>query len=149
MEIHPGFLQDRSAFDPFDEEECYFSAGPDQQLVFQNLRQRLCEAPVNTLPEGMDDFLVYCNASILGLGAILMQRGYVIAYASRQLKPHEAIYRTHDLELGDMVFSLGIWSYNLYKITCTMYTNHKSLRYLMDHPNLNMWQRRWMDVVND
>ena len=62
-----------------------------------------------TLPEGVDDFIVYCDASITCLGVVLMQRGCVIAYASRQLKPHEANYPTHDLELGAVVFALNIW----------------------------------------
>ena len=95
----------------------------------------------------MEDFVVYCDASISGLGALLMQRGHVIAYASRQLKPHEVNYSTHDLELGVVVFALKIWRHYLYGVRCTIYTDHKSLRYLMDQPNLNMRQRRWLDVV--
>ena len=101
------------------------------------------------MPEGIEDFVVYCDASISGLGAVLMQRGHVIAYASRQLKPHEANYPTHDLELGAVVFALKIWRHYLYGVRCTIYTDHKSLRYLMDQPNLNMRQRRWLDVVKD
>ena len=93
--------------------------------------------------------MVYCDASILGLGAVLMQRGHVIAYASRQLKPHETRYPTHDLELGAVVFALKIWHHYLYGVWCTIYTDHKSLKYLMDQPNLNMRQRRWLDVVKD
>ena len=93
--------------------------------------------------------MVYCDASISGLGAVLMQRGHVIAYASRQLKPHEARYPTHDLELGAVVFALKIWRHYLYGVRCTIYTDHKSLKYLMDQPNLNMRQRRWLDVVKD
>lgn len=81
-----------------------FRWGPEQQAAFETLRQRLYEAPILALPEGMEDFVVYCDASILGLGAVLMQRCHVIAYVSRQLKPHEANYPTHDLELG-MLFS--------------------------------------------
>ena len=84
---------------------------------------------------------MYCDASISGLGTILMQRGHVIAYASRQLKPHEANYPTHDLELGVVVFALKIWRHYLYGVRCTIYTDHKSLRYLMDQPSLNMRQR--------
>jgi len=126
-----------------------FSWGPEQQTSFETLRQRLCEAPVLALPEGMEDFVVYCDASILGLGAVLMQRGHVIAYASRQLKPHETRYPTHDLELGAVVFALKIWRHYLYGVRCTIYTDHKSLKYLMDQPNLNMRQRRWLDVVKD
>ena len=71
-----------------------FVWGPDQQVAFEDLRTRLCNAPVLTLPEGVEDMVVYCDASLLGLGAVLMQRGKVIAYASRQLKPHERNYPT-------------------------------------------------------
>ncbi|KAI3701724.1 hypothetical protein L6452_27011 [Arctium lappa] len=126
-----------------------FSWGKDQQKAFEELRRRLCEAPVLTLPEGMEDLVVYCDASHQGLGAVLMQRGKVIAYASRQLKPHEANYPTHDLELGAVVFALKIWRHYLYGVKCMIYTDHKSLKYLMDQQNLNMRQRRWLDVVKD
>ncbi|KAJ9564756.1 LOW QUALITY PROTEIN: hypothetical protein OSB04_000722 [Centaurea solstitialis] len=123
--------------------------GPDQQAAFEMLRQRLCEAPVLTLPEGVEDMTVYCDASHLGLGCVLMQRGWVIAYASRQLKPHEANYPTHDLELAAVVFALKIWRHYLYGVKCTIYTDHRSLRHFLDQPNLNMRQRRWLDVVKD
>ena len=85
-----------------------FQWGTDQQLTFEILRRRLCEAPILVLPEGLDDLVVYYDTSISGLGVVLMQRGHVIAYASRQLKPHEANYPTHDLELGAVVFTLKI-----------------------------------------
>ncbi|GJV62044.1 putative reverse transcriptase domain-containing protein [Tanacetum coccineum] len=74
--------------------------GEEQELAFQLLKQKLCEALILALPEGNYNFVVYCNASLQGLGAVLMQREKVIAYASRQLKPHEENYTTHDLELG-------------------------------------------------
>ncbi|GKC90745.1 putative reverse transcriptase domain-containing protein [Tanacetum coccineum] len=79
-----------------------------QETAFQLLKQKLCDAPILALPEGNDDFVVYCDASIKGLGAILMQRMKVIAYASRQLKIHEKNYTTHALELGAVVFALKI-----------------------------------------
>ncbi|GKF31861.1 putative reverse transcriptase domain-containing protein [Tanacetum coccineum] len=82
--------------------------GKDQESAFQILKQKLCEAPILALPEGNDDFVVYCDASHQGLGAVLMQREKVIAYASRQLKPNEENYTTHDLELGAVVFALKI-----------------------------------------
>ncbi|GKA26937.1 reverse transcriptase domain-containing protein [Tanacetum coccineum] len=82
--------------------------GEDQETAFQLLKQKLCEAPILALPEGNDDFVVYCDASHQGLGAVLMQREKVIAYASRQLKPNEENYTTHDLELGAVVFALKI-----------------------------------------
>ena len=78
-----------------------------------------------------------------------MQRVNVIAYASRQLKPHETRYPTHYLELGVVVFSLKIWHHYLYGVWCTIYTDHKSLKYIIDQPNLNMRQRRWLHVVKD
>ncbi|GJR26392.1 putative reverse transcriptase domain-containing protein [Tanacetum coccineum] len=77
--------------------------GEEQESAFQLLKQKLCEAPILALPEGNDNFVVYCDASLQGLGAVLMQREKVIAYASRQLKPHEENYTTHDLELGAML----------------------------------------------
>ena len=83
------------------------------------------------------------------MGAVLLYRGHVMAYATRQLKPHEMRYPTHDLELGVVVFALKICRHYLYGVRCTVYTNHKSLKYFMDQPNLNMRQRRWLDVVKD
>ncbi|GJT41798.1 putative reverse transcriptase domain-containing protein [Tanacetum coccineum] len=77
-----------------------FYWGDKQEAAFQLLKQKLCSAPILDLPEGNKDFVVYCDASIKGLGAVLMQREKVIAYASRQLKIHEKNYTTHDLELG-------------------------------------------------
>ena len=82
--------------------------------------------------------MIFCDASIMVLSAILMQRGRVIDYASRQLKLHEVCYLTHDLELGAVMFALKIWRHYLYGVRCTMYMDHKSLRYLMDHLNINM-----------
>ncbi|GKA43055.1 putative reverse transcriptase domain-containing protein [Tanacetum coccineum] len=82
--------------------------GENQESAFQLLKQKLCEAPILALPEGNDDFVIYYDASHQGLGAVLMQREKAIAYASRQLKPHEENYTTHDLELGAVVFALKI-----------------------------------------
>nr|GEX69263.1 putative reverse transcriptase domain-containing protein [Tanacetum cinerariifolium] len=87
--------------------------GEDQETAFQLLKQKLYEAPILALPEGNDDFVVYCDVSHQGLGAVLMQREKVIAYASRQLKPNKENYTTHDLELGVVVFSLNIWRHYL------------------------------------
>ncbi|GJX72148.1 putative reverse transcriptase domain-containing protein [Tanacetum coccineum] len=85
-----------------------FDWGEEQELAFQTLKDKLCNAPILALPDGSEDFLVYCDASGIGLGCLLMQRGKVIAYASRQLKIHEKNYTTHDLELGAVVFALKI-----------------------------------------
>ncbi|GJS15430.1 retrotransposon protein, putative, ty3-gypsy subclass [Tanacetum coccineum] len=79
-----------------------------EKFVTPNFKEKLCNAPVLALPDGPDDFVVYCDASKQGFGCVLMQRGKVIAYASRQLKKHEKNYTTHDLELGAVVFALKI-----------------------------------------
>ncbi|GKE83076.1 putative reverse transcriptase domain-containing protein [Tanacetum coccineum] len=93
------------------------------------------------LPEGSKDFLVYCDASHKGLGAVLMQREKMIAYASRQLKVHEKNYTTNDLELRSVVFALKIWRHYLYGTRCTVFTDHKSLQHILDQKELNMRQR--------
>ncbi|GJY06031.1 putative reverse transcriptase domain-containing protein [Tanacetum coccineum] len=77
-----------------------FDWGEKEEASFQMLKQKLCSAPILPLPEGSENFVVYCAASHKGLGTVLMQREKVIAYASRQLKIHEKNYTTHDLELG-------------------------------------------------
>ncbi|GKA08448.1 putative reverse transcriptase domain-containing protein [Tanacetum coccineum] len=82
--------------------------GEEQENAFQTLKDKLCNAHVLALLDGSEDFVVYCDTSGLGLGCVLMQRGKVIAYASRQLKIHEKNYTTHDLELGAVVFALKI-----------------------------------------
>ncbi|GKA07688.1 putative reverse transcriptase domain-containing protein [Tanacetum coccineum] len=91
-----------------------FDWDEEQEFGFQTLKDKLCIAPVLALPDGPEDFLVYCDASRIGLGCMLMQRGKVIAYASRQLKIHDKNYTTHDLELGAIVFPLKIWRHYLY-----------------------------------
>ncbi|GKF04055.1 putative reverse transcriptase domain-containing protein, partial [Tanacetum coccineum] len=106
--------------------EDYFEAAEEREIVrqvfkeeeeeeaFQTLKQKLCSAPILALPEGTEDFMVYCDASLKGYGAVLMQREKVIAYASRKLKVHEENYTTHDLELGAVVFALRLWRHYLY-----------------------------------
>ncbi|GKB33138.1 putative reverse transcriptase domain-containing protein [Tanacetum coccineum] len=123
--------------------------GEEQESAFQLLKQKLCEAPILALPEGNDNFVVYCDASLQGLGAVLMQREKVIAYASRQLKPHEENYTTHDLELGAVVFALKIWRHYLYGTKCTVFTDHKSLQHILHQKELNMRQRRWLELLAD
>ncbi|GJR30882.1 putative reverse transcriptase domain-containing protein [Tanacetum coccineum] len=84
----------------------------------------------------------------LGLGAVLMQNEKVIAYASRQLKIHEKNYTTHDLELGVVVFALKIWRHYLYGTKCTVFADHKSLQHILDQKELNMRQRRWLELLS-
>ncbi|GJW95339.1 putative reverse transcriptase domain-containing protein [Tanacetum coccineum] len=91
-----------------------FDWGEKAEAAFQLLKQKLCSAPILALPEGSENFVVYCDASHKGLGAILMQKEKVIAYASRQLKVHEKNYTTHDLELGAVVFALKMWRHYMY-----------------------------------
>nr|GFB06142.1 putative reverse transcriptase domain-containing protein [Tanacetum cinerariifolium] len=126
-----------------------FDWGDKQEAAFQLLKQKLCSAPILALPEGAKDFVAYCDASHKGLGAVLMSREKVISYASRQLKIHEKNYATHDLELGAVVFTLKIWRHNLYETKCTMFTNHKSLQHIPDQKELNMRQRRWLELLSD
>ncbi|GJW00194.1 putative reverse transcriptase domain-containing protein [Tanacetum coccineum] len=109
----------------------------------------ILSAPILALPEGSEDFIAYCDASKKGLGAVLMQREKVISYASRQLKIHEKNYTTHDLELGAVVFALKIWRHYLYGTKCTVFTDHKSLQHILDQKELNMRQRRWLELLSD
>ncbi|GJS06482.1 putative reverse transcriptase domain-containing protein [Tanacetum coccineum] len=98
---------------------------------------------------GAEKFIVYCDASHKGLGVVLMQNKKVIAYASRQLKIHEKNYTTLDLELGAVVFALKIWRHYLYGTKCTVFTDHKSLQHILDQKELNMRQRRWLELLSD
>ncbi|GKD77234.1 putative reverse transcriptase domain-containing protein [Tanacetum coccineum] len=101
--------------------------GEDQESAFQLLKQKLCKAPIIALPERNSNFVVYYDVSHQGLGAVLMQREKVIAYASRQLKYNEENYTTYDLKLGAVVFPVKIWRHYLYGTKCTMFTDHKIL----------------------
>ncbi|GJW17044.1 reverse transcriptase domain-containing protein [Tanacetum coccineum] len=123
--------------------------GEKQETTFLLLKQKLCETPNLALPKGNKDFVVYCDASLQGLGAVLMQKEKVIAYASRQLKPNEENYTTHDLELGAVVFALKIWRHYLYGTKCTVFTDHKTLQHILDQKELNMRQRRWLELLAD
>ncbi|GJV64218.1 putative reverse transcriptase domain-containing protein [Tanacetum coccineum] len=126
-----------------------FSEGEEQERAFQTLKDKLCNAPVLALPDEPEDFVVYCDASGLGLGCVLMQRGKVIAYASRRLKIHEKNYTTHDLELGVVVFAFKIWRHYLYGTKSVIYTDHKSLHLIFNQKELNMRQRRWIELFSD
>ncbi|GJU38438.1 putative reverse transcriptase domain-containing protein, partial [Tanacetum coccineum] len=126
-----------------------FDWGDKQEAAFQLLKQKLCSAPILALPEGSEDFVVYCDASHKGLGVVLMQREKVISYASRQLKIHEKNYTTHDLELGSVVFSLKLWRHYLYETKCMVFMDHKSLQHILNQKELNMRQRRWLELLSD
>ena len=109
---------------------------------FQLLKDLLTTAPVLTLPSGDEGFTVYCDASQVGLGCVLMQNRRVVAYASRQLKKNEQNYPNHDLEMEVVVFALKIWRHYLYGVACEIYTDHKSLKYIFQYIDLNLRQKR-------
>ncbi|GJT30600.1 putative reverse transcriptase domain-containing protein [Tanacetum coccineum] len=110
---------------------------------------KLCNAPILALPDGPKDFMIYYDASCQVLGCVLMQRGKVIAYASRQLKIHEKNYTTHDLELGAIVFALKIWRHYLYGTKSIIYTDHKSLQHIFNQKEMNMCQHHWIELFSD
>ncbi|GJX02510.1 reverse transcriptase domain-containing protein [Tanacetum coccineum] len=106
--------------------------------------------PLTSLTQENQKYIwVYCDASNQGLGCVLMQMGKVIAYASRQLKIHEKNYTTHDLELGAVLFALKTWRHYLYGTKSVIYTDHKSLQHIFDQKELNMRQRRWIELFSD
>ncbi|GJU24026.1 putative reverse transcriptase domain-containing protein [Tanacetum coccineum] len=118
-------------------------------VAFKLLKRKLCSAPILLLPKGSEDFVVYCDASRKGLGAVLMQREKVIGYASRQLKIHEKNYTTHDLELRAVVFALKMWRHYFFGTKCVVFTDHKSLQHILDQKELNMRQRRRLELLSD
>jgi hypothetical protein len=113
------------------------------------LKVLLTTAPVLAQPDIEKPFDVYCDASGSGLECVLMQDGRVIAYASRQLRRHEEHYLTHDLELAIVVHALKIWRHYLLGNICHIYTDHKSLKYIFTQSELNMRQRRWLELIKD
>nr|CAB3502749.1 unnamed protein product [Digitaria exilis] len=117
--------------------------------AFRTLRKLLTSAPVLTQPDSTKPYDVYCDASGTGLGCVLMQENRVIAYASRALRPHELNYPTHDLELAAVIHALKIWRHYLIGVPCNVYTDHKSLKYVFTQANLNMRQRRWLELAKD
>lgn len=109
----------------------------------------MTSAPVLALLEGSEGYVVYCDASDIGLGCVLMQHGKVIAYAFRQLKKHEKNYPTHDLELTAVIHALKIWRHYSYNIHVDIYTDYKSLQYIFKQKELNLRQRRWLELLKD
>jgi hypothetical protein len=117
--------------------------------AFQTLKQYLTSAPVLAQPDNSKPYEVYCDASGTGLRCVLMQENRVIAYASIALRPHEKNYRTHDLEVAAVVHALKIWRHYLMGTRCNIYTDHKSLKYIFTQADLNMRQRRWLELIKD
>nr|GEW50109.1 putative reverse transcriptase domain-containing protein [Tanacetum cinerariifolium] len=125
-----------------------FDCGDEEEATFQFIKQRLCSAPILVLPEGSEDFVVYYDDLHKGLGDVLMQREKVRAYASCQLKTHEKNYTTHKLQLGPVEFTLKIGTICM-RTKCTVFTNHKSLRHILAHKELNMRQRCWLELLSN
>jgi hypothetical protein len=119
------------------------------EASFQELKKRLTTAPILVMPDMEKSFSIYCDVSGQGPGCVLMQNGHVVEYASRQLRKHEAHYLTHDLQLAVIVHALKIWRHYLMGKRCELYTDHKSLKYIFTHSNLNLRQRRWLEVIKD
>nr|GFA82857.1 putative reverse transcriptase domain-containing protein [Tanacetum cinerariifolium] len=142
-------LKNHQTLTKLTQKKVKFKWGDKQEAAFQLLKQKLCSAPILALPKGSEDFIVYCDASNKGLGAVLMQREKVISYASRQLKIHEKNHTTRDLELGALVSALKTWRHYLYGTKCTVFTDHKSLQHILVQKELNIGQRRWLELLSD
>jgi hypothetical protein len=126
-----------------------FEWTPRREDSFQELKKRLTMSPFLTMPKMEKLFLIYCDASGHGLGCVLMQDGHVVAYDSRLLRKHEEKYLTHDLELAVVVHALKIWRYYIIGKRCEVYSDHKSLKYIFTQPDLNLRQRRWLELIKD
>jgi hypothetical protein len=126
-----------------------FEWTPRRETSFQELKKRLTTAPVLTMPDMEKPFLIYCDASSQGLGCVLMQDGHVVAYASRQLRKHKDKYPTHDMELAVVVHALKIWRHYIIGKRCKVYLDHKSLKYIFTQPDLNLRERRWLELIKD
>ncbi|GJT18516.1 putative reverse transcriptase domain-containing protein, partial [Tanacetum coccineum] len=148
-----GFSKIAKPMTKLTQKKAKFVWGDKQEASFQLLKKKLCSAPILALLEGNEDFIAYCDASKKGLGAVLMQREKVISYASRQLKIHEKNYTTHDLELRSLcsLSRFGALSVRNQVYSCS--TDHKSYNnifdnFCLDQKELNMRQRRWLELLN-
>jgi hypothetical protein len=144
-----GFSTIASPLTKLTRKEVRFVWSEEYEASFRELKKRLTSTPVLALPSGTEGFGVYSDASKRGLRCVLMQHRCVIAYVSRQLKSHEVNCPMHDLELAVVVFALRVWRHYLYGTQVQIFTDHKSLKYLMSHKELNMRQRRWVELIKD
>jgi hypothetical protein len=126
-----------------------FEWTPRREASFQELKKRITMPPALTMPNMEKPFSIYCDASGQGLGCVLMQHGHVVVYASRQLRKHEEKYPTHDFELAVVVHALKIWRHYIISKRCEVYSNHKSLKYIFTQPDLNLRQRRLLELIKD
>jgi ribonuclease HI len=112
-------------------------------------KKRLTFALILVMPDMEKPFSIYCDVFGQGVGCVLMQDGHVVAYASWQLRKYETHYPTHDLELAAVVHALKIWRHYLMGKRCELYMDHKSLKYIFTQLNLNLRQRRWLELIKD
>jgi hypothetical protein len=119
------------------------------QTSFEELKKCLTSAPVLILPDLTKKFDIYCDTSSRGLQCVLMQKGQVVCYASRQLRKHEENYPTHDLELAVGVHAIKIWRHYLIGHRCEIYSDLKSLKYIFTQDDLNLRQCRWLELIKD
>ncbi|GJZ16729.1 putative reverse transcriptase domain-containing protein [Tanacetum coccineum] len=127
LKVILALLKKEKLYAKFSKCEFWIPKGEKEENAFQLIKQKLCSAPILGLPEGSEDFIVYCDASHKGLGAVLIQRE----------------------KLGSVVFALKIWRHYLYGTRCTVFTDHKSLQHILDQKELNMRQRRWLELLSD
>ncbi|KAH0650243.1 hypothetical protein KY284_030155 [Solanum tuberosum] len=144
-----GFSSIASPLTKLTQKKVKFQWSDDCERSFAELKTRLTTSLVLTLPEGLDGYMIYCDASRVGLGCVFIQRGKVISYGFKQLKVHEKNYPTHDLELAIVVFALKIWRHYLYGVHVDVFTKHKNLQYVFTQKELNLHQRRWLEFLKD
>ena len=144
-----GFASITSPLTRLTQKMVKFKWSDDCEKSLADLKNRLTTNPVLTLLEGSDGYVIYCDASGVVLGCVLMQRDKVIANASRQLQVHEKNYLTHDLEIRTVVFALNIWRHYLYGVHVDVFTDHKSLQYVFTQKELNLRQRRYLEFLKD
>ena len=104
------------------------------------LKRRLTTTPTLILLDDSSDYVIYSDASLKGMDCVLIQNRRIISYLSRQLKPHERNYPIHDLELAAVVFALKVWKHYLYGRRCQIFSDHRSLKYIMTQKELNLKQ---------
>jgi ribonuclease HI len=119
------------------------------KVSFEELKKRLTTSPILVLPHLSQKFDIYCDASTRGLGCVLMQDGQVVSFASHQLRKHEENYPTHNLELPAVVHALKICRHYLIGHRCEIYSDHKRLKYIFTQTDLNLRQRRWLELIKE
>lgn len=113
------------------------------------MKNRLVSTPVLIVPFSSSGYVIYTDASKKRMGCVLIYHSKVIAYVSRQLNSYEQNYPTYDFESVAVVFSLKNWKHYLYNETCEIYIDHKSLKYMFTLKELNLSQRRWLELMKD